>query len=337
MNRKSLYFEGPQQVAIRQEKIPAIKTGEVLVRSILSAVSPGTEMLIYHHQLPQGLETDTTIAALAGEVNYPMKYGYSIVGEVVEISQSVDPGWLGKRVFAFNPHESFFVSNTDYLLPIPPDIPVEAAAFLPNMETATNLVMDGRPLLGERAAVFGQGIIGLLTTALLAQFPLSEITTCDTYPNRRQMSLSLGATKSLKPDEVQAYSHALKQGKAAHPDLIFELSGSPEALNQAVQISGYETRIIIGSWYGQKETCLNLGGEFHRNRVKLISSQVSTIASDLQGRWDKARRFELAWEQLAKIKPSQFITHRLPLEQASEAYRLLDQQPEETLQVLIEY
>ena len=94
---------------------------------------------------------------------------------------------------------------------------------------------------------------------------------------------------------------------------------------------------MIGSWYGEKKASLDLGGSFHRSRIKLISSQVSSIAPELQGRWDKARRFEVAWEALGRIRPEKWITHRFPLDQAMEAYNMLDKNPDQTIQVVFEY
>ena len=120
-------------------------------------------------------------------------------------------------------------------------------------------------------------------------------------------------------------------------DLCFEVSGAPEALEQAIAVTGFAGRVVIGSWYGQKRAALDLGGRFHRSRIRLISSQVSTLAPALSGRWSKARRFELAWEMLRQVRPSRWITQRFPVEQADEAYRLIDQRPGETIQVLLTY
>ena len=120
-------------------------------------------------------------------------------------------------------------------------------------------------------------------------------------------------------------------------DLTFELSGSPSALNDAIAMTGFNGRVIIGSWYGEKKTHIDLGGAFHRSRIRLISSQVSTIAPALSGRWDKARRFEVAWEALERIQPQKWITHRFPLEDAEKAYQLLDENPQETIQVIFDY
>ena len=102
-------------------------------------------------------------------------------------------------------------------------------------------------------------------------------------------------------------------------------------------LTGFSGRIVIGSWYGEKRAEIDLGGAFHRSRIKLISSQVSTIAPELSGRWDKARRFDAAWKALERIKPEKWITHRFPIEEAAKAYELLDERPQETIQVVFKY
>ena len=212
----------------------------------------------------------------------------------------------------------------------------EIACFLPNMETAVNFVQDSAPILGERALVFGQGIVGLLTTALLSEFPLASLVTCDFYPLRREASLSLSVSAALDPNESDFHEQARKLLPSG-ADLSLELSGSPSALNDAIALTGFNGRVVIGSWYGEKKANLDLGGAFHRSRIRLIASQVSTIAPELSGRWDKARRFEVALEALERIQPQKWITHRFSLEQAEEAYRLLDESPEETIQVIFDY
>jgi threonine dehydrogenase-like Zn-dependent dehydrogenase len=185
-------------------------------------------------------------------------------------------------------------------------------------------------VFGERVIVLGQGIIGLLTTSLLSRIPLESLITLDRYPLRRELSLTCGATSSLDPDEANTTKH----GDA---DLTYELSGSPMALNQAIELTGFSGRVVIGSWYGNKTAALNLGGRFHRSRIKLVSSQVSTLSPQLSSRWTKARRFETVLKMLKQIRPSRFITHRFNLSDAAKAYQLLDQRPEEAGQVVFDY
>ncbi len=327
--RTSVYFAAPYQAEVRREAMPQPGPGEVLVQTIISAISPGTEMLFYRGQVPPNLNADATISALAEAISYPIKYGYACVGRVIAIGLDVDKNWMGALVFAFNPHESHFVAAPENLIAVPDGFHAEAAALLPNMETAVNFLMDGQPIIGERVAVIGQGIVGLLTMALLAQFPLDERIAIDGFARRRECSRRLGAKDAFDP---MSTPHALRDF-----DLIYELSGNPAALDQAINMAGFGGRIVVGSWYGQKRAAIDLGGHFHRNRIRLISSQVSTIAPAWTGRWDKARRLETAWRMLRQIDVAPLITQRFPVGDAVRAYALIDQQPEETIQVLLTY
>lgn len=333
--RLALVFVGPGQVTLQDELLEMTDPGSVLVQTYVSGISAGTELLIYRGQFPGDLALDENIPALAGEFRYPLRYGYAAVGRVIDIGPQADPSWAGKLVFSFHPHASHFWAAPKNLLEVPDDISQEEAIFLPNMETAVNFVMDGRPLLGEDVVVFGQGVVGLLTTALLGWFPLRKLVTLDRYARRRAASLELGAHASLESAEDRIDRlHALLPAGA---DLVFELSGSPAVLEDAITAAGFYGRVVVGSWYGQKRAPLDLGGHFHRSRIQLISSQVSTLAPELSGRWNKTRRVQVAWEMIRRLRPSRLITHHIPLNQAADVYRLLDQQPEETIQVVLEY
>ena len=244
-------------------------------------------------------------------------------------------------MFCFHSHESCFLAKPEELLLLPDALDALDAIFLPNMETAVNFLMDGRPLLGEHVVVFGQGIVGLLTTALLARFPLGALATLDWYPLRRETALALGAGAVFDPksEEVLAQVHhwLMQQGHDGTADLVYELSGNPQTLNDAIRIAGFHARVVVGSWYGQKRAELDLGGQFHRSRIQMISSQVSSLAPEFSGRWTKQRRFDVALNLLKQIKPSQFITHRFSVEQADKAFGILDTQPEDVLQVILTY
>jgi 2-desacetyl-2-hydroxyethyl bacteriochlorophyllide A dehydrogenase len=335
VKRKTLYFIAPGQVEVREETLPALGADEVLVETTCSAISAGTEMLVYQGRFPRDLETDPTIASMRGGFKYPLAYGYACAGIVKDTGAQVNSSWRDQLVFAFQPHASHFVTTPDSLFLIPHSISLESACFLPNMETAVNLVQDGAPIFGERVLVLGQGIVGLLTASLLNEFPLEVLVTADCYPLRcdsspvdRHFSLDPHAT-----DFRQEAMEFLKQGA----DLTFELSGNPSALNDALSLTRFSGRIVIGSWYGEKQVEVNLGGTFHRSRIRLISSQVSTIAPELEARWDKARRFEAVWKALERIKPEKWITHRFAIDEAAQAYRLLDEEPQETIQILFTY
>jgi len=338
MKRLSLYFTKPQKVEVREETLPPLKPGQVLVRSLFSAISPGTELLYYRQQISSQQPLDMNIPSLSGNVQFPLKYGYSNIGEVVAVNPDVDSVWMGKKIFAFHPHESLYTAYPDELIEIPGNISTLDAVFLPQMETAVNFMMDGQPVLGEKVVVLGQGIVGLLTTALLSQFPLKNLLTLDFFPLRRQISRQLGAGISLNPaeslSEIKSY---LRDEYSPGADLTYEISGNAEALTQAIEITGFDGRIVVGSWYGSRPVNLRLDTVFHRSRIRLISSQVSTIAPAFRGRWDKSRRFQSAWQMLEKIKPSKLISRYFPLTQAAEAYRILDENPGEVIQPIFTY
>lgn len=334
MKRQSLFFTAPYQVEIRDMEFSESGSGELLVETHFSAISPGTELLIYRGQAPTALAVDETITALGGSLAFPLQYGYAAVGQVIGAGYDLERTWIGKRVFSFQPHQTHFTATPEQVFILPDDLSFEAGVFLPNVETAVNFVMDGNPLIGERVAVFGQGIVGLLTTALLARFPLGDLITFDLYPNRRTASLDAGATQSYDPAEMSNLAQV--RGDAGF-DLAYELSGSPAALDQAIAMTGFAGRVVIGSWYGQKRANLDLGGHFHRRRIQLIGSQVSSIAPCLSGRWSKTRRLDLVWKMIRQLQPEQWITTRLPFKDAGRGYKLLDQKPDEIIQVLLDY
>ena len=341
MSCTSVIFKNPYKIELLQNDLPSPRRGEVLIKTQMSAISTGTEMLVYRGQIHPKLPVDETISKLAHEFRYPLKYGYSTIGRVVETGPAVSDDWLNRMVFCFNPHESHYITQPDHLIPIPADIDPEDALFLPNTESAVNFLMDGRPVIGEAITVFGQGVVGLLTTALLAMLPLKCLVTLDKWPIRRQKSLDMGAHFSWDPavPDLRDELTAILESRAGikNSDLIFELSGNPEALNQAIDIAGFNTRIVIGSWYGTRRAAIDLGAGFHRNRIRFISSQVSTLAPEFTGRWSKDRRLTVAWEMIRRIKPADYITHRFEIQRAKEAYELLDEKPGETIQVVLTY
>ncbi|KAB1188652.1 MULTISPECIES: zinc-binding alcohol dehydrogenase [Haloferax] len=326
---QAVYFVGPERVEVRDHDVPDPSPSQVRVRTRTSAVSSGTERLVYRGEAPTDLSADESIAALDGDLSFPLRYGYAAVGEVEAVGDDVSSRWLGRRVFAFNPHESRFLATPSELYPIPDDVSDTRAALLPTMETALNFVMDGTPRIGEHVVVFGQGIVGLVTTALLSQFPLGSLTVADCVAERRERALDLGATDAVHPEALDP--------PADGADLTLELSGNPDALDDALDVTRYAGRVLVGSWYGTKPVTLDLGGKFHRSRISVESSQVSTIAPELRGRWDADRRFSLAWEHLSDLPLDSLVTHHVAVENAPRAYRLLEDDPNEAVQILFTY
>jgi 2-desacetyl-2-hydroxyethyl bacteriochlorophyllide A dehydrogenase len=330
--RRSLWFVAPGSVEVRDEPLAAPGPGEVLVQSVVSAISPGTEMLVYRGEVPADMGLDATIPGLTETFSYPVKYGYATVGRVTGLGAGVSAEWHDRLVFCLHPHESHFLASPDELVPVPVGLAAEHACLFPHAETAVTFLMDGRPVVGEDVAVFGQGVVGLVTTSILARMPLATLVTFDRHPLRRQRSLELGAHRCVDAGD----SAALDTLRGSF-DLTYELSGAPAALDQAVRATGFKGRVVIGSWYGDRRVELDLGGAFHRSRITLVSSQVSTIDPQWQGRWTRERRREVAWRMLRVVDPGLLVTHRFPFPEAAAAYELVERHPQETVQVLLEH
>ncbi len=326
MTARALVFTGPESVAIRECAVSDPAADEVLVETACSAISPGTELLLYRNEMPDQ-PADTTISSIDGELSFPIAYGYAAVGDVIETGSAVDPDLEGKRVFAFHPHQSSFTVPVSDIVPLPDTMDPQQATLLPTMETAVNLLLDGEPRLGERVTVFGAGPVGLCTTRLLAEFPLDRLHVVEPIEHRRELARTFGADETHTPDEVGQ----------TEDDLVYELSGDPTALDSALDVVGYDGRIVVGSWYGSKQSRLSLGEQFHRDRIEIESSQVSTISPSLRGRWSIDRRRERALEQLQTIDTGPMITDRIPFDSAHTAYEKLDSSPETTVQVVLGY
>lgn len=342
LTRRIVTFPAPQQVEVAEEPLRAPESGEVQARTTLSAISPGTERLIYRGNVPSETAADPSIDALTGGLAFPLTYGYAVVGEVEAVGEDVDSRWKGKRVFSFQPHVSHFIASTDSLVRVPDDVRTEDAVLIPNVETAVNFVMDGRPMIGERVVVFGQGVVGLLTTALVSSYPVSCVLTVEPVEERRSQSKNWGADRSFDPTRgLDSVRDALglttadpkEAGDAGYEgaDLVYELSGSPSVIDDAVSVTGFSGRIVVGSWYGSKTASVDLGGRFHRSRMQLLSSQVSSVDPSLRGRWTKDRRMKTVLDLLSQIRPGDLITNVYSQQEAEHVYEKLHRDDGETI------
>jgi 2-desacetyl-2-hydroxyethyl bacteriochlorophyllide A dehydrogenase len=322
----SVWFAGPRQVELREEQLPSVGAAEVRVRNVVSAISHGTEMLVFRGQVPDELELD--LPTLRGSFAFPIKYGYASVGRVVEVGRAVRSLHAGDLVFVHHPHQTEYVVPAEIPVRLPPRLDPTAGVFLANMETAVNVVLDAAPRLGERVLVFGQGVVGLLITQLLRRTGVSETSVIDPLPARRELALRLGADHAFGPEDTLGNQEF---------DLAIEVSGNPNALNAALNYVAFGATVVVCSWYGTKPVQLMLGGAFHRGRLRLVSSQVGTIDAALQPRWSRERRLQLARDLISEVQLEPLVSHRLAFEAAAEAYRLVDEHPDQAIQVVLTY
>eukprot|EP00611_Tribonema_gayanum_P012815 TRINITY_DN234_c0_g1_i7.p1 TRINITY_DN234_c0_g1~~TRINITY_DN234_c0_g1_i7.p1 ORF type:complete len:864 (+),score=192.40 TRINITY_DN234_c0_g1_i7:458-3049(+) len=314
-------FTGPRRVEAKQGLVQsdsprdgaeALVLGpkQVLLKTVCSSISSGTEMKVFKGDFEDDAEQqlDTTIAGMAdNKMQYPLRYGYSLVGRVVACGEEVEgsAALLGQLMFAFAPHASMAAVDASSVMPVPEGISAEDACFLPAVETALSLVQDTRVVLGEKVAVFGQGLIGLLVTGILGMAHAGagggKVIAVDLLDDRRKAALRLGASEAITPDQV---------AQAGPFDTCIEVSGSSRALQSALDNTGYGGSVIIGSWYGSTPAPLKLGLSFHRSHLKLTASQVSHIPAALSARWTKERRFKAAWELVRQIRPAENVATR---------------------------
>ena len=246
--------------------------GEVLVRTLASGISRGTEAAVFAGRVPASQYAAMRAPLMAGAFPFPVKYGYAAVGETPE----------GARVFALHPHQDVFAAPAAMCVPVPDDVPTHRAVLAANMETALNICWDAAPLAGERMLVIGAGVVGLLTAALLARLPAARVTVVDIDPARATLAQRLGcefATPEAAPGEQELIVHA---------------SGSEAGLHLALHRAAFEARIVEASWYADRLPALPLGEAFHSRRLRLLSSQVGSVAAPMRGRRTHRERLATA-------------------------------------------
>jgi 2-desacetyl-2-hydroxyethyl bacteriochlorophyllide A dehydrogenase len=329
----SVWFAGPRAVELRDEPLPPPGPREVQVRAILSAISHGTEMLVYRGSVPPQLPLD--LPTLRGGFGFPIKYGYASVGRVSEAGAEVVELRPGDLVFTHHPHQTEYVVDAAQPVRLDPATRADDAVFLANLETAVNVLLDAAPRLGDRVAVLGQGVVGLLVTQLLRRAGAACVIAVEPVARRRELALRCGAHLAVSPAEATAAVREATSGVGV--DLAIEASGSASALAQGIELVAFQATVVVCSWYGAAPVPLPLGGRFHRGRVRLVSSQVSNLDPALQPRWDRRRRLGFARSLLTELELASLISHRFPIQRAAEAYALIDERGAETAQVVIEY
>lgn len=288
-----------------------------------SLISSGTELKIFKGLFDEAA-LDVNIKGMVDEsMKYPLSYGYSLVGIVTQCGDGVaDTDLIGKLVFTFSPHSTHAIVDRDSLQIIPDGISPEDAMFMPSVETALSIVHDANVRMGEKVAIYGQGLIGLIVNAILSQHQTAlttgnfgVITVFDTLPDRLAMASTMGASQALFPGDAS---------DAGPYDVSIEVSGNFRALQSAIDYTRNGGRIIVGSWYGNSDINLKLGIDFHRSHKTIKTSQVSNIPAELSTLWSKERRFSLTWELIRVLRPSRLITKRATLDEAQEAYVSLE-------------
>jgi NADPH:quinone reductase-like Zn-dependent oxidoreductase len=299
----SLWIEGPERCAIRAGQVSAAD-GQVVVRSLFGAISRGTERLVFDGHVPPGEYDRMRAPYQDGEFPYPVKYGYAAVGVI----ENGPEQRVGEAVFALHPHQDFFCVAEADAHGLPDGVPPARAVLAANMETALNIVWDAHVAPGDRVAVFGAGVVGLLTAYLSRRIAGTDVTICD-----------VDATRSM-PAERLDIEFSRPGALAGEFDCLINASGSSAALNQALHHAGFESRIVEASWYGSSTAELALGGPFHAKRLSIVSSQVGSLPSHRRARWDRRRRMAKALKLLPDDRLDCLITGETPFARLKQDY-----------------
>jgi 2-desacetyl-2-hydroxyethyl bacteriochlorophyllide A dehydrogenase len=327
---RAVQFTAPRRVELVPVELPEPGPGDLLVRTACSGISAGTELLAYRGELDADTVLDESLAGLTGSFRYPFRYGYSCVGRVERGTAAVPARSL---VFAFHPHQDRFVVAADDVVPLAADADPRAATLFPLVETALQLTLDAGPVLDETVVVLGLGTVGLLT-ALLLERSGAQVLAAEPQAWRREVARSLGVT-AVAPDELPRAVADATGGRGA--PLLVELSGAPAALAGGLGLLAHEGTALVGSWYGTKPVPLPLGAAFHRRRLTVRSSQVSTIPAALQGRWDVARRRAAARDLLGELPLHRLATTEFAFADAARGYAAIDRAEPGVLHAALRY
>lgn len=276
MSSRALWCTGSEAAELRSAEL-----GQgVLVQTIFSGISRGTERLVFEGRVPQSEWSRMRAPNQEGDFTFPVKFGYCAVGKVLEGALS------GQSVFALYPHQDSFRLSEDMLYPLPKNLPAERAVLAANMETALNVLWDSGAAAGDRIAVIGAGVLGSLVGYLAAKLPGAEVTLIDLNPARAELAAELGCSFDL-PDDAPT-----------NCDVVIHTSASERGLGLALEIAGQETTVLEASWYGSDPVNLSLGAAFHSKRLRIISSQVGSLPASRAPRWSHRRRMLKALELL---------------------------------------
>ena len=295
---RACWLVEPGHAELRTEALPAPSASQVQVRALHSGVSRGTERLVFRGEVPLSDYARMRAPFQAGDFPGPLKYGYSSVGVVVAGPADL----LGRTVFCLFPHQTRYVVPAEAVRVLPEGVPPMRAVLAAQLETAVNALWDAAPRVGDRIAVIGGGVLGLLVAWLAARLPGCEVQLIDKEPARRAVAEALGV-EFAAPDEARAEA-----------DLVVHASGQAEGLALALRLAGFEATVLELSWYGQREVHVPLGGAFHSRRLTLKSSQVGQVATAQRSRWSHRRRIELALSLLADARLDALITDAAPFD-----------------------
>lgn len=279
----ALWYAAPKVAEIRSAQLDALAANHCRIETLYSAISRGTESLVFNGEVPTSEYARMATPLMAGQFPFPVAYGYCNVGRVIEGPAA----WLQKTVFCLGPHQTLFDAPMSMLAEVPTKVPAERAVLAANMETALNAVWTGKPGPADHIAIVGGGVVGLLVAYLCSQLPGADVVLVDPLKARETTCKALGIRYAPNTQSLRGC------------DVVFHASGHPAGLQDALTIAGNEASVVELSWYGSRAVTVELGGAFHSQQLRLQSCQVGHIEQTHQPRWSYNRRVLAALDLLS--------------------------------------
>ena len=323
---KRLVYNTAFSASIETVDLDEFGENDVLIQTINSGISRGTEGLVYSGMVPESEYDRMRCPNQNGSFAFPINYGYACTGKVIAVGANVVQYNKNDLVFALHPHQSHFVVDQQWVVPLPVHTTAERGVLTANLETALNAFWDAEIQNNDRCAVIGAGVVGLLTAYMVAQSTQSEVTIIDINKNRHSVSEYLGLR--FKTPDLLSNSEF---------ECIFNTTASSRGLQTALDHAAFEGRIIEMSWYGTRSVNVNLGGAFHARRLAIMSSQVGHVARSRRGKLSHRQRMENAMEYLADPRLDALLTPRLTLDALPQKLDEIFKKDTETLCPLIDY
>lgn len=329
MRALALSFVEPRRLEWSEIELPSLVDGAVLARTLYSGISAGTELRAYRGELDPALPVDETIGALGGTFSYPFRFGYSCVGVVERSMGEPQPGSV---VFAFHPHQTaFVVANHDAVAV--DGVDPRIATLFPLVETALQVALDAGDVSDRAVIVVGLGVVGTLVGALLGRAG-ARVIGCEPLAWRRTIAAAFDVD-ALEPAALADRVATVTEGRGV--PLVVEVSGNPAALADSLPLLAHEGTALVASWYGTAPVQLPLGAEFHRRRLSIRSTQVSTIPAALARDWTIERRRARARALLDELPLKLLATHEFDHREADTAFAALDEGRAGMMHVALRY
>jgi threonine dehydrogenase-like Zn-dependent dehydrogenase len=304
---KAFWLSRPGAGEIRPAAVSAPGPGEVLIHTLYTGVSRGTELLVYRGAVPVSQRETMRAPFQEGDFPAPVKYGYLNVGRVA----AGPPGLAGRLVFCLFPHQSAYVAPVGAVVEVPEPVPAKRAILAGIVETAVNALWDAPPLIGDRVCVIGAGAVGASVAAISARFPGVRVQLVDVDADRAGLAQRLGV------------DFAPAQAADGQQDLVFHASGTAAGLQRGLELLRPEGTLVELSWYGDRKVAVPLGEAFHSGRLTILGSQVGMVAPARRDSRTFADRLRLALELLADDRFDALITGESPFEQLPAVFAAL--------------